>query len=76
MKDPDNRGRMSRARSASGKAVPVSLVILTVVFLAGMVISLFGYEQDRAVLLYIGMGMTIVGGVFWVLRISVWGNNS
>ena len=76
MKDPDNRGRMSRARSASGKAVPVSLVILTVVFLAGMVISLFGYAQDRAVLLYIGLGMTIVGGVFWVLRISVWGNNS
>jgi hypothetical protein len=76
MKDPDNRGRTSRARSASGKAVPVSLLVLTAVFLSGMIIALFGYAQDRAVLLYVGVCMTIVGEFFWVLRISVWGDNS
>lgn len=73
MREQGTRGRMVRPGSASRKAVPVSLVILTVVFLAGLVISLFGYSQDRAALLYVGMGMTIVGGVSWVLRISVWG---
>lgn|GEM_PF-3252529 len=67
---------MNRARSEPGKVVPVSLLILTLVFLAGMIIALYGFSQDRALLLYIGMGMTIVGGFFWVLRISVWGNNS
>ena len=73
MRYQGNRGGMNRPGSASRKAVPVSLVILTVIFLAGLVISLLGYSQDRASLLYVGMGMTIVGGVSWVLRISVWG---
>ena len=73
MSGQGNRGRMGRPGSESRKAVPVSLVILTVIFLAGLVISLLGYSQDRAALLYVGMGMTIVGGVSWVLRISVWG---
>ncbi len=76
MTEPGDGRRTSPARSASGKAVPVSLLVLTVVFLAGIIISLYGYSQDRTQLLYIGVGMTIVGGVFWVLRISVWGDNS
>jgi len=50
-------------------------MILTSAFFVGMSLALYGYSQDRTLPLYLGLGMSLFGGVFGALRIALWGDD-
>jgi uncharacterized membrane protein YadS len=57
------------------KSIPASLIILAFAFLIGMILALYGFSQDRELPLYAGVGLSILGAFFGVLRIAVWGDD-
>jgi len=66
---------MSPSHSPLTKSIPISLMILAFAFLTGMIMAFYGFSQDRALPLYVGVGLSILGAFFGAIRISVWGDN-
>lgn len=50
-------------------------MLLAPALVCGILLFLYGYAQERPGPLYLGLGLTFVGGLLGVIRIAVWGDS-